>query len=45
MIKIIIILLLSFCFTEASSIDKKIQQNKKQLDSTKQEEENKSLKI
>lgn len=45
MIKIFLALFLTFCFVEASSIDKKIQQNKKQLDNTKQEEETKNVKI
>lgn len=45
MIKIILTLFLSFYFIEASTIDKKIQQNKKQLDTTKQEEETKNIKI
>lgn len=45
MIKIFIALFLTFCFIEASTIDKKIQQNKKQLDTTLQEEEKKNEKI
>ncbi|QKF73112.1 zinc metallopeptidase, M23 family [Aliarcobacter faecis] len=45
MIKMILTLFLSFYFIEASTIDKKIQQNKKQLDTTKQEEETKNIKI
>jgi murein DD-endopeptidase MepM/ murein hydrolase activator NlpD len=45
MIKIILTLFLLFNIIEASNIDKKIQQNKKQLDTTKQEEEDKNIKI
>ena len=45
MIKIILTLFLLFNIVEASNIDKKIQQNKKQLDTTKQEEEDKNIKI
>ncbi len=45
MIKIFFTLFLSICLAQASTIDKKIQQNKKQLDTTKQEEETKNIKI
>ncbi|WP_198306133.1 murein hydrolase activator EnvC family protein [Arcobacter vandammei] len=45
MIRIFFTLIFSFYLLQASTIDKKIQQNKKQLDSTKKEEETKSIKI